>query len=62
MKRVEGVDADNATFTEELDGATIKATVHALLTAEFTLAIAKHSSGFKADKLFEEYPTIFPPY
>ena len=51
MQRIEDVDLAHAASTKELGPKAIEATVHALLAAEFTLAIGKYPVTFESDTL-----------
>lgn len=51
----------HATSTKELDSEAINATIHAIIMAEFALAIGRDPSPFKSDEFLEEGVTFSRP-
>ena len=49
MQRIEDVDSAHAASAKELGPKAIEAMVHALLAAEFTLAVGKYPVTFESD-------------
>lgn len=62
VEGVEGMHTARARAAKELDGDTVEATIHAILTTEFALAVlGEDPTAFQPDYLFEIYPSFGHP-
>lgn len=61
MKGVKRVYSAHAIRAKELDRETIETAVHAIIAAEFAVAISKYASAFESYELLQEHITLSPP-